>query len=128
MPLPIFAVSLCAPNSQKASRFNSAITLTNRSSSIFIHKTIRPDAPPRHASFATHGRSSEAEPIFSASELRPCVAKLACLGGASGRMVLWIKIEDDLFVKVIAELKRLAFCEFGAHSDTAKIGSGIARR
>ena len=71
---------------------------------------------------------ADAEKIGSASELRPCVAKLARLGGASGRMVLRIKIEDDLFAEVIAELKRLAFCEFGAHSDTAKIGSGIARR
>ena len=66
---------------------------------------------------------ADAEKIGSTSELRPCVAKLACLGGASGRMVLRIEIEDDLFAEVIAELKRLAFCEFGAHSDTGKIGA-----
>ena len=67
---------------------------------------------------------ADAEKIGSASELRPCVAKLACLDSASGRMVLRIKIEDDLFVKVIAKSKQLAFCEFGAHSGTGKIGSG----
>ena len=39
-----------------ASHFDSAITLTNRSSSISIRKTIPRDVPPRRASFATPGQ------------------------------------------------------------------------
>src|SRR2546430_1057883 len=40
---------------------------------------------------------ADAEKAGAASELRPRIAKLARLGRASGRMVLRVEIEDDLF-------------------------------
>ena len=71
---------------------------------------------------------ADTEKIRSASELRPRVAKLARLGGASGRMVLRIEIQDDLLVKVIAEAKRLALRKFASDRDARKIRSRITRR
>ena len=71
---------------------------------------------------------ADTEKAGSAAELGPRVAKLACLGRASRRMVLRIEIEDDLFVKVIAESKRLPVGEFATDRDTRKIRGGIARR
>ena len=71
---------------------------------------------------------ADTEKTGPVSELCPCVTKLARLGGASRRMVLRIKIENDLFVEVVAELKWLAIGKFSAHRDTRKVGSRIAHR
>src|SRR5689334_8340142 len=70
---------------------------------------------------AFRGINAHAEQVSAAPKLFPGVAELACLSGASRRLVLRIEIKNDLFPRVVDQAEKVAIPEFPSNRDSGKV-------